>query len=138
MRLSAKISLSLFGITLGILTVFALDMLFNGGSMVAHAIHRRVPECSSACHGQVHGDLGLTVRADMALLHQVFAAEAATQRLGQPVIEPVLDEAGSIVNQTDIDTDSAERADAQSVVDAASPEVMECVLAKNPIQEPAP
>lgn len=79
---------------------------------------------------------GDEARADMALLLlQVFPVEAAERRLAQPVVEPELDEEGVTTNQDAIDQDTAERAAAQAVVDAASPAAMHWVEERRP---PAP
>ena len=51
MSLRVKCSLAVFGIMIGILTVLAMDMLFNNGRMVAHSLHDRNPTCSAGCHG---------------------------------------------------------------------------------------
>ena len=79
---------------------------------------------------------GIEARADMALLMEVFAVEAAEARLAQPVVEPELDEEGSVINQDAIDADEEERAAAQAVVDAASEEVMGWVEARRPPPPP--
>jgi hypothetical protein len=81
---------------------------------------------------------GRDAQADMATLLQVFDVEAAEQRLALPVVEPEYDEEGNVTNQDAIDQDTAERAAAQAVVDAASPEVMQWVEARRPEPEPEP
>ena len=79
---------------------------------------------------------GIAARADMALLLQVFPVEAAEKRLAEPVVEPILDEEGEVTNQDEIDTDEAERAEAQALVDAAPAEVMEWVEQRRPTPPP--
>jgi hypothetical protein len=79
---------------------------------------------------------GIAARADMALLLEVFAVEVAEKRLAEPVVEPILDEEGEVTNQDEIDTDEAERAEAQAVVDAAPAEVMEWVEQRRPTPPP--
>lgn len=69
---------------------------------------------------------GVAARADMALLLDTMAYEAAMRRLAQPVIE-------------DDEQDAAERAEAQAVVDAASQEVIDLYALRNPpVPEPLP
>lgn len=80
---------------------------------------------------------GVQARADMALLYQIMDTERHLARLAQPVVDPVVDELGDVVNQAEVDVDVAERAQAQSAVDAASPEVMQWVEVRNP-PPPAP
>jgi hypothetical protein len=77
--------------------------------------------------------MGIAARADMALLHQVFAVEAAEKRLDEPVVEPVLNDDGEVTNQNEIDADEAGRAEAQAVIDAASEEVMGWVDQRRPL-----
>ena len=79
---------------------------------------------------------GIAARTDMALLMDVFGVEAAERRLAQPVVEPELDEEGSVINQDAVDADVEERAAAQAVVDAASEEVMGWVEARRPPPPP--
>jgi hypothetical protein len=79
---------------------------------------------------------GIAARADMALLLEVFAVEVAEKRLAEPVVEPILDEYGEVTNQDEIDTDEAERAEAQAVVDAAPAEVMELMEQRRLVEEP--
>lgn len=62
MKLHVKICLRVFGVMIGILTVFAMDMLFNGGRMVAHSLHDRNPTCSAGCHGAVPSHSALSMR----------------------------------------------------------------------------
>lgn len=81
---------------------------------------------------------GVQARADMALLYQIMDTERHLARLSQPVVNPVVDEFGNVVNQAEVDADNAERAQAQSAVDAASPEVMQWVAARNPPPPPTP
>lgn len=68
---------------------------------------------------------GIQARADMALLHQALALEAAHRRLAQPVVE-------------DDQADAAERAEAQAVVDAATPEATALYYRRNPPPPPPP
>ena len=72
---------------------------------------------------------GMAARADMALLTQVLALEAARRRLDQPV-------PGSVPEGVDdttppdpaaLEADGAERAAAQAVWDAATPEALSLV-----------
>lgn len=51
MSLYTRICIALFGISVGIVVLFAADMTINGGRFVAHAVHQKTPECSGACHG---------------------------------------------------------------------------------------
>jgi hypothetical protein len=86
---------------------------------------------------------GVQARADMALLEEVLALEAAQARLARPVVEAVLsepDEHGvqEATNQAEFDADVLERAAAQEVVDAASVEAKDLALRRAPIPEPAP
>lgn len=62
MTLRVKICLGIFGVMIGILTVFAMDMLFNNGRMVAHSLHDRNPTCSAGCHGAVPAHATLYLR----------------------------------------------------------------------------
>ena len=75
---------------------------------------------------------GDAARADMALLLQVFAVEAAERRLDQPAVEPETDEQGNVTNQDELDADEQERAAAQDVIDNASPEVMAVIEQRRP------
>ena len=83
---------------------------------------------------------GVAARADMALLEQVFALEAAQRRLALPQVEPVLSEGAEpyVTNQAAIDLDVAERAAAQAVVDAASIDAKNLALLRAPVPEPTP
>lgn len=65
--------------------------------------------------------VGVQARSDWALLQQVFAVEAAQRRLSVP--EPEVPEVPNA-------QDEAERAQAQSLIDAASPEVVALVQAR--------
>jgi hypothetical protein len=78
---------------------------------------------------------GNDARADMALLNEVFPMEAAARRLAMPLVEPEINEEGEVTNQDAIDTDLAERADAQAIIDSASPEAKALYDLRNP---PAP
>jgi hypothetical protein len=82
-------------------------------------------------------DEGRAASADMALLRQVFDVEAAMRRVAMPVVEPVIDDDGNVTNQDAIDADQEERATAQLVIDAASPEAAELIEQRNP-PEPEP
>lgn len=62
MSYRVKLSLAVLGIMIGVLTVFALDMLFNNGRMVAHSLHDRNPTCSAGCHGAVPSHAALSIR----------------------------------------------------------------------------
>jgi hypothetical protein len=78
---------------------------------------------------------GNDARADMVLLNEVLLVEAAARRLAMPLVEPELNEDGEVVNQDAIDADLAERAEAQAVMDNASPEAKALYDLRNP---PAP
>jgi len=78
---------------------------------------------------------GRDARQDMALLTEVLGMEDAARRLARPVVEPEHDDEGNVTNQDAIDQDNAERAAAQAVLDAASPEAQELYAERNP---PAP
>ena len=77
-------------------------------------------------------DAGDAARADMSLLAQVFEVESAARRLALPEVQPELDEAGYVTNQEAIDQDAAERAQAQAVIDGASPEARALYDLRNP------
>lgn len=83
---------------------------------------------------------GRQAKTDMALLLQVFEAEAANRRLAMPTIEPELNEEGAVLNQDSIDADLVERAAAQALVSGFSLEVQELCMVRNPPvpDEPAP
>ena len=66
--------------------------------------------------------LGAEARADAALLVQVIALEAAKRRLAQP----------------ETDGDTADRAAAQAVIDAATPAALALLALRNPEPEPEP
>lgn len=83
-------------------------------------------------------EAGRQAKQDMALLAQVLVAEGAYRRLGQPEVEPVLDEQELISNQDALDQDRAERATAQTVLDAATPVVLEWVIQRNPVEVTEP
>lgn len=74
----------------------------------------------------------------MALLTQVFELERATARLAVPVIEPELDEQEETTNQAFIDFDLIERSNAQTVIDAGTPEAKALFDLRNPYVEPEP
>jgi hypothetical protein len=75
---------------------------------------------------------GRNARDDMQLLAQVFVVEKAAQRLKLPVLEPLLDEFGTVVNQAEIDADTAERESAQQTFDSAGIPVRELFDLRNP------
>ena len=75
---------------------------------------------------------GRAARADMNLLAQVLELEVHKRRLVMPLVEPVLDEEETITNQDALDVDAAERAAAQALLDAASPEAKELFDLRNP------
>lgn len=76
---------------------------------------------------------GRAARADMNLLAQVLELEVHKRRLAMPLVEPVLDEEETITNQDALDADAAERAAAQALLDAASPEAKELFDLRNPL-----
>lgn len=75
---------------------------------------------------------GRAARTDMALLAQVLELEVHKRRLVMPLVEPVLDEEKTITNQDILDVDAAERAAAQALLDAASPEAKELFDLRSP------
>jgi hypothetical protein len=75
---------------------------------------------------------GRAARTDMELLAQVLDMEAHKRRLDMPLAEPVLDEQELVANQDALDADTAERAAAQALLDAASPEAKELFDLRNP------
>lgn len=83
---------------------------------------------------------GIDARADMVLLTRILLHEAAEQRLSQPAVEPILDEAEQVTNQVEIDVDEAERASAQAVIAAADATVLDWVEQRRPVpvEEPVP
>ena len=78
---------------------------------------------------------GIAARNDMALLLRVFELENANLRLHQPIVEPILDESGNVINQEEIDNDTKERYDAQEIMNNASPEEMDVFNLRNPVNE---
>lgn len=78
---------------------------------------------------------GSDARADMALLSEVLPMEDAARRLALPVVEPEINEEGEVTNQEAVDADIAQRAEAQAVLDNASPEAKALYEQRNP---PAP
>lgn len=77
-------------------------------------------------------DEGVAARADMALLLQVFPLEEAQRRLDRPL-------PGEEATEDEIAADAAERAAAQAVIDAASPEATALFDLRNPpMPEPEP
>jgi hypothetical protein len=81
---------------------------------------------------------GRQARADMVLLNEVLAVEQSYLRLRRDPVEAEVDEEGNVTNQEAIDLDTAERAEATAVVQAASPEAYALVELRNPAPEPAP
>lgn len=77
---------------------------------------------------------GIAARADNDLLIEILHVEPSYLRLRQPLVEPVYEE-DQIINQEEIDLDLQQRADAQAVVDSASPEAMQWVETRNHIEE---
>jgi hypothetical protein len=75
---------------------------------------------------------GQYARDDMKLLQEVFVMEDAQRRLNVPVVEPVLNEEGEVINQEDIDKDTAERDAAQLTIDSASSEAKALFDIRNP------
>lgn len=75
---------------------------------------------------------GMAARADMALLHRVFALESAIRRLAQPGLEP------SESNQSALEQDAAERERASQEIDDASPGAHLWVTLRNPAPKPEP
>ena len=51
MSLYTRVCIALFGVAIGIVVLFAADMLLNSGRFVAHAVHSSNPGCSGTCHG---------------------------------------------------------------------------------------
>lgn len=45
-----RVSFALFGIILGLLTCFSVDMVMNRGKYIAHHFKRYQPSCSISCH----------------------------------------------------------------------------------------
>lgn len=78
---------------------------------------------------RIEGD---AARADMAILVQVFPLEDAQRRLDRPVVEPETDEEGNVTNAEAVAQDAAERADAQGVIDAATPQALDLFTRRNP------
>lgn len=80
---------------------------------------------------------GSDARADMALLAEVLPMEDAARRLALPVVEPEINEEGEVTNQEAVDADIAQRAEAQAVLDNASPEAKALYEQRNPpVPEP--
>lgn len=75
---------------------------------------------------------GIDARADNVLLTQVLDMEVAQRRLDIPLVEPVLDDQSTVLNQLDIDTDLTERSAAQSVIDSATTEAHDLFVLRNP------
>lgn len=51
MSLYTRICVALTGIAVGVIVLFAADMVLNSGRFVAHAFHDGHPGCSGSCHG---------------------------------------------------------------------------------------
>jgi hypothetical protein len=83
-------------------------------------------------------DAGVQARADMALLRETWALEAAQRRLAQPPVQPELDDKGEVTNQPALDADAAERAQAQAVWDAGSAQAHALYERRNPPPPPEP
>ena len=81
-------------------------------------------------YAQQEGD---NARSDMALLFKVFPVEAAMKRLALPIVDPILDDAGVVTNQQDIDKDLSERTSVQSVINSADQPTKDLVLLRNPV-----
>lgn len=76
---------------------------------------------------------GNAARADMALLHEVLAVEAAQRRLEQASVQAVTEgDPPVMTNRAEVDADAAERMAAQAVVDAASVAALDLVALRNP------
>jgi len=75
---------------------------------------------------------GIDARADNVLLTQVLDMEVAQRRLDIPLVEPVLDDQSTVLNQLDIDTDLTERSAAQTVIDSATTEAHDLFVLRNP------
>lgn len=68
-----------------------------------------------------------TGRSDAELLNSALDVEQAQDRLALPAVATIVDDIGNVINQADVDADSAQRAAAQAVVSAASSDVMNLV-----------
>lgn len=79
---------------------------------------------------------GRQARADMALLSEVFVMEAAQRRLDLPALVATEavdgDKTPSSPSAEEIERDAAERAEAQAIIDAASPEARALFDLRNP------
>jgi len=75
---------------------------------------------------------GIDARADNVLLTQVLDMEVAQRRLDIPLVEPVLDDQSTVINQLDIDTDLTERSAAQAVIGSATTEAHDLFVLRNP------
>jgi hypothetical protein len=82
---------------------------------------------------------GIAARADAALLHATLDYEVAVRRLAQlPITEPATvtitdtDGTATEVPNPAIAVDATERATAQAILDAASPETLALVALRNP------
>lgn len=83
---------------------------------------------------------GIAARADMLLLTEVLAVEAAQRRLERPAVQAATKgKPPAVSNQAEVDADAAERAAAQAVVDGASVAALDLVALRNPAPvEPEP
>lgn len=75
---------------------------------------------------------GRQARDDVALLVQVLRMEDANRRLDRPAVEPERDEDGNITNADALAEDAVERAEAQAIIDGASPEAKALFDLRNP------
>lgn len=74
MTLYTKTCIALFGVSIGVVVVFAADMVMNSGRFIAHAVHSKTPECSGACHGQnAQGSAAVVVLPPMPATHRPTA-----------------------------------------------------------------
>lgn len=80
MTLYTRLCLGFFGVSVGIVVLFAIDMTLLSGRFAAHALHRKTPECSGSCHG-THPSQNASSSATLLALPCVSAAhrpDAAT------------------------------------------------------------
>jgi hypothetical protein len=47
----SKLPYLLIGTALGLIVLFAFDMVLNKGNVAAQHVHHQFPECSGSCHG---------------------------------------------------------------------------------------
>lgn len=76
---------------------------------------------------------GRQARADMDLLTQVLLLEKVTRRLDMPVIDPILDDHGLVINQAIIAYDLIERSNAEALIDAGTTEAWSLFDTRNPL-----